>query len=64
MSKPNIESISVSVPVAAQMLSLSRTRMYELVGQGIVRSTMIGGRRVVLVSSLRELVGEGVDKAA
>lgn len=62
MAKHSFDPISVSVPMAAQMTSLSRSRMYELVADGSVKSTMVGGRRVVLVSSLKELVGEMDDQ--
>ncbi len=58
MNKAPVSPISVGVADAAQMVGVSRSRMYELMNEGSVRSTMIGGRRVVLVSSLRELVGE------
>jgi predicted DNA-binding transcriptional regulator AlpA len=58
MAKPAVEPISVSVPTAAGMVGVSRSQMYVLVNNQAVRSTRIGGRRVVLVSSLRELVGE------
>lgn len=58
MNKTPIEPIAVSVPDAARMISLSRSRTYELVADGTIKTKMIGSRRVVLVSSLRELVGE------
>lgn len=58
MNKAPVSPISVGVVDAAQMVGVSRSRMYELMNEGSVRSTMIGGRRVVLVSSLRQLVGE------
>lgn len=64
MAKPTITPISVSVATAAQMVSVSRSRMYELVNSQAVKSTMIGGRRVVLVSSLKALVGETEQQAA
>ncbi|MBP6030275.1 MAG: helix-turn-helix domain-containing protein [Sphingobium sp.] len=55
---PNIEPISVSMADAAAMIGVSRSRMYELDSEGRVRTVRVGGRRLVLVSSLRELVGE------
>lgn len=54
----NIEPISVSMADAAAMIGVSRSRMYELDSEGRVRTVRVGGRRLVLVSSLRELVGE------
>lgn len=67
MNKTTFEPIAVSVPDAARMISLSRSRTYELVANGTIKTKMIGSRRVVLVSSLKELVGETSaqpDKAA
>lgn len=58
MNKSSVTPISVGVVDAAQMVGVSRSRMYELMNEGSVRSTMIGGRRVILVSSLKQLVGE------
>lgn len=53
-----IQPISVSPVEAAKMVGVSRSKMFELISGGQVRSNKVGGRRVVLVSSLRELVGE------
>ena len=50
--------ISVGIDNAAKLTGLSRSRLYELMGEGKVRSVHIGRRRLVLVSSLRELLGE------
>lgn len=56
-----MKPLAVSVPEAARMVSLSRSTMFEMVRKGTVRSRMIGGRRVVLMRSLEELVGETGD---
>lgn len=58
MNKPPIHPISVSMADAAAMIGVSRSRMYELDSEGRIRTVRVGGRRLVLVSSLRELVGE------
>jgi hypothetical protein len=38
------------------MLSVSRTTMYKLIGSGAIKTRIVGRRRLVLVSSLREFV--------
>lgn len=58
MDQSPVSPISVSVRDAAKMIGLGKSRLYELINDGTIRSTTIGGRRLVLVSSLRELVGE------
>lgn len=58
MSKNPIAPISVGMNDAAKMIGVSRTTAYELVKEGKIKTTMIGHRRVALVSSLRALVGE------
>lgn len=54
----NIEPLSVSMADAANMIGVSRSRMYELDAEGRVRTVRLGGRRLVLVSSLKALLGE------
>lgn len=56
--KSHITPLSVSMADAANMIGVSRSRMYELDAEGRVRTVRVGGRRLVLVSSLRELLGE------
>ena len=41
--------ISVGIENAAKLTGLSRSRIYELLGEGKVRSVHIGRRRLVLV---------------
>lgn len=53
-------SISVGIADAAKMTGLSRSRIYELMNEGKLRSVHVGRRRLIPVSSLRELVGETV----
>lgn len=56
--KAEVDPLGVSVSTAAAMISVARSTMAEMVRQGKVRSTRIGGRRIVIVASLRELLGE------
>jgi len=44
----------VTVAEAAAMLRVSRTRLYELLAQGQLRSVREGRRRLVLVDSIVE----------
>ena len=57
-NRPQFEPLAVSMADAANMIGVSRSRMYELDGEGRVRTVHVGKRRLVLVSSLRELLGE------
>ena len=50
--------ISVSIVEAAKMTGLSRSRIYELINEERLRSVLIGKRRLVPVSALRQLIGE------
>lgn len=50
-----MEAILVSVAEATQMIGLGKTTIYELIGEGKLQTRKIGNRRLILVSSLREL---------
>lgn len=52
----NIPPITVSIPDAGRMIGLSRSRIYELLGEGRLESRKIGRRRLVVVRSLEKLV--------
>jgi excisionase family DNA binding protein len=56
-----MEPIALTIPDAAKASGLGRTKVYELINAGLLRSKRVGGRRVVLVSSIKELLGEGAD---
>lgn len=56
--KAAIEPLSVSMAQAATMIGVSRSQMYELDARGLISSVRVGGRRLVLVSSLKRLIGE------
>lgn len=55
-----LSPISVGISDAAKMTGLSRSRIYELMNEGKLRSVHVGRRRLIPVSSLRELIGEPV----
>jgi predicted DNA-binding transcriptional regulator AlpA len=50
-----MEKILVSVADATQMIGLGKTSLYELMNQGKLETRKIGNRRLILVSSLRQL---------
>lgn len=52
------QRLSVSPVEAARMIGIGRTNMFGLIANGAVKSQKLGSRRVVLVSSLRELIGD------
>lgn len=52
------ERITVSVKDATYIIGLSRSRLYELLHAGKIRSVTVGRRRLIYVSSLKQLLGE------
>lgn len=52
--------ISVSIEDATKLTGISRSRIYELMNEGRLRSVHIGRRRLIPTASLRELLGEAV----
>lgn len=57
-SSPPTTPIFVSPKEAARLLSLSRSRVYELMDAGAIESTRIGARRVIPVSSLHDFAAQ------
>jgi hypothetical protein len=53
---PFSQRVTCTVPDACAATGLGRTKLYELIGSGAVRTTTIGRRRLVLVSSLLRLM--------
>jgi excisionase family DNA binding protein len=49
-----IEPLGVSVAEACRLTSLGRTKVYELMAEGILKWVVIGRRRIVLMSGLRD----------
>ena len=43
---------------AAQTYSISKTRIYELIAAGKLKSLRVGGRRLITVDSLESLIAE------
>ena len=58
------EQICYSVKDAAAQLSMGRTKMFDLIGRGVVQSIKIDGKRLVPEASLRELVAKKLAEEA
>lgn len=52
----NLTPISVTVADACHITGLGKTKLYELMNDGVVISAMVGGRRIVQFASLKALV--------
>jgi excisionase family DNA binding protein len=48
--------VSTTIDDACQITGLGRTKVYELIGQGKLKAVAIGRRRLVLYSSIEELI--------
>lgn len=59
MSVPPVHPLLVSVRDAADLLNISRTAMYELLGRGDIPSVRIGASRRVSVADLRDFIESG-----
>ena len=51
--------VGCSVPEAEIATGIGRTKLYELLGTGEIKSTLVGSRRVISVASLRQLIDGG-----
>jgi len=49
------ERIWTTVEGARHMSGLGRSKIYELIQEGVLKSTKVGGRRLVSVASIRAL---------
>lgn len=52
----DLEPLLCSIPDAASALSISRSKTYELIGQGILLTVTIGRRRLVRLDSVKAIV--------
>lgn len=55
---PIKQRVSCTVKDATLFTGISRTRIYELLGDGTLSGTTVRGRRLVFVKSLLRLLGE------
>jgi excisionase family DNA binding protein len=59
----NTEQLLFSPNSAARALDISRTKMYGLMRDGIVRFVLIGADRRIPASELHRLAAEGIPQA-
>lgn len=52
-----VEPLAVSVAVAKELSGLGNTKIYELIGNGRLKSSMVDGKRLINFASLKSLVG-------
>lgn len=55
------EPITVTIKDAMHFSGLGRTKLYELMGQGRLKSINVGKRRLILYGSLKMLLLSGVE---
>jgi excisionase family DNA binding protein len=55
----NLEPILVSIPDAARMLGIGRTKTYDLLLDGSLEAVNIGTRRLVKLESVKALADGG-----
>lgn len=60
MQNQTIKPISVTVDNAIRISGIGRTKLYELINQGVIKTTTVGRRRLVIYSSLEELTDVSV----
>jgi excisionase family DNA binding protein len=53
-----VPSEFISAKEAARLLTLSRSRVYELMDEGVIPSARLGRRRVIPEARFRELLSE------
>lgn len=56
VERPVMKPRAVSVQLAARLLGLSRTSLYELLDCGALRSVKVGGRRLVPMAAIDDLL--------
>ena len=55
----NTPPIAVAVPEACRLSGVGSTTMYRLIGDGLVETTTIGKRRLIIYKSLEALINSG-----
>ncbi len=53
-----IEPLAYSIADACKIISIGRTRLYELLSDGTIQSVRVGRRRLVKADSIRALVNQ------
>ena len=53
-----MDPIAISIEDARKALGIGRTKLYELVGQGRLKTLRVGRRRLVVVASIHALIDD------
>jgi excisionase family DNA binding protein len=53
-----LKPLAVTVPVALHITGLGRTKLYQLLDDGTIKSVFIGRRRLINFASLERLIGQ------
>ena len=59
-----MEPLAYRIADAAKVVGLSRSRIYELVGEGKLEARKVGGCTVIPAASLRALIDNAPQKVA
>jgi excisionase family DNA binding protein len=62
MSETALKPITVTVPTALAVTGLGRTKFYELVKEGRIRTVAIGRRTLVIFADLEKLAEAGAGR--
>ena len=62
--RPVVERYALTIDEAAEASTLGRTKLFELIYDGTLKSKMVGRRRLIIAKSLREFIEGGPDEAA
>jgi excisionase family DNA binding protein len=57
-----VTRLLLTVPEAAESLAISRSKLYELIAAGLIRSVRIDGSRRVPVEALQTYVAQLLDQ--
>ncbi len=60
--KPEPERLSVTVREAVELTGLGQNTIYDLIGDGTLESAKIGGRRLIIFTSLKAMLERGVER--
>jgi len=58
-----IPKLALRIPEACAAVGLGRSKLYELINDGTIKTSLIGGRRVVPVQELERLIERGMQAA-
>ncbi len=53
--------MTVSIAETIRATSLSQATIYRMIGRGEIETVKVGGRRLVKMASLRQLIGDGAE---